>query len=215
MWETASKFLLESSTSVRKCLMVKHGKFVIWRISSVSNFSYFLDETLMKYWEEVDTSWKGTNRMQFWIKIAKQHVIMSWCDVVWFLWECRLASSRFGKPLHMLLHSAGICNLPRMKITARSRCTKCYTFVHARSTRGCVWFHIPSRAANWPHLPGFMEGASKVQEIRAELHNCASILIAFCNAKERCAPGNDWTNKNNDLKSWVRQGKRKGTIRFG
>lgn len=30
----------------------------------------------------------------------------------------------------------------------------------------------------------FMEGASKVQEIRAELHNCASILIAFCNAKD-------------------------------
>jgi len=29
-----------------------------------------------------------------------------------------------------------------------------------------------------------MEGASKVQEIRAELHNCASILIAFCNGKE-------------------------------
>eukprot|EP00435_Cladocopium_sp_Y103_P027074 s3021_g6.t1 len=30
----------------------------------------------------------------------------------------------------------------------------------------------------------FMEGATKVQEIRAELHNCASLLIAFCNAKD-------------------------------
>jgi len=60
-----------------------------------------------------------------------------------------------------------------------------------------------------------MEGASKVQEIRAELHNCASILIAFCNAKECCAPGNatrasaHWkrlngqTRYSNDRNSWV------------
>ena len=130
----------------------------------------------------------------------------------------------------MLLHSAGFAT-SALNITARSRkkptVTQLYGFSRSTAAQGFLWsLECPNCTQPCPTFQkspgfldretaaGFMEGASKVQEIRAELHNCASILIAFCNAKECAialdapwrAPGNagsltrklhvdKWTNK--------------------
>ena len=163
---------------------------------------------------QVDKSWTNSN-MQSWSKIAKQIVIISWCDVVWFPSELQLALNWFEKPWHMPSHSAGMCNLPGLKNCSTLKIHPTATLLWLNSTRGFIrhsmaahWSYLPSRA----RLHGRSQQSSRDPGGAAQLRQYFDCFLHCQGALCRCASptrntGNAWTN--------LRQQKKLGETRKG